>query len=411
MTQKCNKEYKILYVDDELKALKYFKKYFENDFEVFTAENVDDGWGIIEEHGGDIAILVTDQRMPIKQGVELLEQVRMAYPKIMRILTTAYSDLSSAIDAVNKGAIFQYVEKPWDLPKFKQILHRALDFYLIQQERDLLLQEKLHVLQRLIITDRIQSLAVLATGLPPHTKNATAALVNYLEFMPRALGRMHTDQAAPMTASFWNDLEGFSKCETDHLLIMIRKLIKLTSSSGPQGFEESRMDVMLETWVDSLEDFILTNKTKVILQKEADISGIKLDVDYFQNCFINLLKNLILFYDGNSINVNLKKDVVNTVPGVFITLKSDTFIWDDVHFSSFFSLLVDQENTDLSLALLSLFIIVFHHSGTVNLNRDSSAIEIFLPEDPTSVDIPPVDDAACFEKLYQKFEKWDAELL
>lgn len=411
MTQHSNGKHIILYVDDEVQALKYFKKYFEKDFEVLTAENVDDGWKIIEDHGGDIAILVTDQRMPIKQGVELLEQVRMAYPKIMRILTTAYSDLSSAIDAVNKGAIFQYVVKPWDLPEFKQILIRALDFYLLQKERDCLLKEKLNVLQRLIITDRIQSLAVLATGLPPHTKNATVALVKYLEFMPDTLGGMHPDKTTPMTTAFWNDLDGFSKRETDHMLSMVKKLIKLTSSSGPQSFSESKIDSMLKTWVDSLKEFSSANKTKVLVEKASNLPAIKIDVDFFKNCFINLLKNLILFYRDNFISVNVNQYSSGTIPGVMIKVNSKTLNWDKWHFENFFSLLVENKNTDLSLSLLSLFIIVFHHSGTVNLNRDSSTIEIFLPEDPSSVEIPPVDEADCFEKLYQRFEKWDAQLL
>ena len=144
MKEEKSRKNKILYVDDEVKSLKYFKKYFENDFEVLTAENVDDGWAIIEASRGEIAILITDQRMPVKQGVELLEMTRMAYPKIIRILTTAYSDLNSAIDAVNKGAIFQYVVKPWDLPELKQVLTRAMDFYSLQKERDMLLQEKLN---------------------------------------------------------------------------------------------------------------------------------------------------------------------------------------------------------------------------------------------------------------------------
>src|SRR6266704_5535278 len=106
------KKYSILYVDDEEKSLKYFAKAFEDQFRILTASNAQDGLKLLEEHKDNIGLLMTDQRMPGEKGIWLLEKARQLRPRIVRILATAYSDMESAIAAVNTGAVYKYVSKP-----------------------------------------------------------------------------------------------------------------------------------------------------------------------------------------------------------------------------------------------------------------------------------------------------------
>src|SRR5580765_8230375 len=103
------KKYAVLYVDDEEKSLKYFARAFEDHFRIFTAANAQDGLKLLEMHKDDIGLLMTDQRMPGEKGVWLLEKARQLRPRIVRILATAYSDMESAIAAVNTGAVYKYV--------------------------------------------------------------------------------------------------------------------------------------------------------------------------------------------------------------------------------------------------------------------------------------------------------------
>src|SRR5512142_3224974 len=107
------KKFAILYVDDEEKSLKYFTRAFEDQFRIFTAPNAQDGFRVLEEHKDEIGVLMTDQRMPGEKGVWLLEKGRQLRPRIIRILVTAYADMDAAIAAVNTGAIYRYVHKPW----------------------------------------------------------------------------------------------------------------------------------------------------------------------------------------------------------------------------------------------------------------------------------------------------------
>src|SRR5712675_2022678 len=133
------KKFAILYVDDEEKSLKYFARAFEDQFRIFTAANAQDGLKILAAHKDEIGVLMTDQRMPGEKGVWLLEKARQLRPRIIRMLATAFADMEAAIAAVNTGAIYRYITKPWDPPQLENVLKRGLEFFLVQRERDSLL--------------------------------------------------------------------------------------------------------------------------------------------------------------------------------------------------------------------------------------------------------------------------------
>ena len=115
-TQYDLKRYAVLYVDDEEKALKYFEKTFGDEFRIFTANNAADGLKLIEQHGEDIGVLLSDQRMPGEKGVQLLERARQIRPRLVRMIITAFADYDVTVDAVNLGNIFRYISKPCTAP-------------------------------------------------------------------------------------------------------------------------------------------------------------------------------------------------------------------------------------------------------------------------------------------------------
>src|SRR5256714_2596168 len=175
------KKFAVLYVDDEEKSLKYFARAFADQFRVFTAPNAQEGLKILEERKDDIGLLMTDQRMPGEKGVWLLEKARQLRPRIIRILATAYSDMDAAIAAVNTGAIYKYVTKPWDPPELDNTLKRGLEFFMVQMERDQLLKEKMSVLHNMMIADRIVSLGLLVAGLSHHIRNSFVSVQPYVD--------------------------------------------------------------------------------------------------------------------------------------------------------------------------------------------------------------------------------------
>jgi len=120
---------KILYLDDEPENLFGFKASFRFDYQIFTAVNVPQAISYLNNHP-DIMMVFCDQRMPLKNGVEFFEEIRISHPLPIRILLTAYTDLESIIDAINRGNIFRYVRKPWNQADIISAIDEAYKFYM-----------------------------------------------------------------------------------------------------------------------------------------------------------------------------------------------------------------------------------------------------------------------------------------
>ena len=124
-------EIKVLYVDDELHNLTSFKAAFRRHFTVFTSLSVDEAIPILNNE--TIHVLITDQRMPGKVGTELLAFAVEKFPYQMRVLLTGFSDIDALKDAVNRGQIYKYLQKPWNDEEIISTISRA---YQIQELRE-----------------------------------------------------------------------------------------------------------------------------------------------------------------------------------------------------------------------------------------------------------------------------------
>ena len=123
----------VLYVDDEVDNLNAFKAVFRRDFNVFIVETAEEGVEILRNN--EIEVILTDQRMPKVTGIEFLAPILDEFPEAMRILVTGYSDISTVIDAINKGHVYRYVSKPWDNNDFKIIIEQAAEVYQLRKEK------------------------------------------------------------------------------------------------------------------------------------------------------------------------------------------------------------------------------------------------------------------------------------
>ena len=129
----------ILVVDDEEENLLAFELNFRNQFTVLTASSGARGLEILAER--EVALVITDQRMPEMSGVEFLDRAGQVRPEVMRMVLTGYSDINALIDAVNMGRIYHYVTKPWDPDELSIAIRRALDVYRLSTENKRLLAE------------------------------------------------------------------------------------------------------------------------------------------------------------------------------------------------------------------------------------------------------------------------------
>jgi response regulator RpfG family c-di-GMP phosphodiesterase len=131
----------VLYVDDEENNLLAFKAAFRRNFTVFTAISADEGQKILGEN--EIHVLITDQRMPGTLGTELLAQAVKDYPDHIRILLTGFSDIEAIKDAINRGQIYHYLQKPWNNDELKETIENAYKIYHLKKKQQELSQQLL----------------------------------------------------------------------------------------------------------------------------------------------------------------------------------------------------------------------------------------------------------------------------
>jgi C4-dicarboxylate-specific signal transduction histidine kinase len=147
---------RVLYVDDDAPNLVVFEAACGSEFDVLTAESGTAALEIMRRQ--EVAILLTDQRMPGTSGVELAATVRDEFPDTIRLLITAYADLDSAIDAINWGQVHKYLRKPWDIRELKQALYESCELYRMNREIS-------DLRRRLLETERVYAIGVVAASI------------------------------------------------------------------------------------------------------------------------------------------------------------------------------------------------------------------------------------------------------
>ena len=129
-------EASILIVDDQPEILNTLRRLFRKKYRVFTAPGAEEALTILKENG--VAVILSDQRMPGKDGVSFLEESIKLQPEAVRILITGYADINASIDAVNRAGIYQYISKPFEPEELIMTVDNAVERYLmVQQNKEL----------------------------------------------------------------------------------------------------------------------------------------------------------------------------------------------------------------------------------------------------------------------------------
>lgn len=401
-------DYAVLFVDDEQQALKYFERAFAKDFPIRTAASAADARRILEEEGDRIGVLVADQRMPGETGVELLSDVRQQRPGIVRILTTAYSDLDNAIEAVNSGAVFRYVAKPWDLRDLRGVLLRAMEFFMVQKERDILLREKLHVLQRMIVLDRVRSFTVLAASLAGRMRNSMVALKAFLDRAPLP---GPGDGAGGDVG--WVDLWTLAQEESQRLIDNIEELFG-GNLSQERGLSEV-MDLAELLRREGRAEASTAGGTAIAAELAVpdDLPPVKGDPEMVRRLVGVLKRRTAEQSNGAAVRIAAEPvDSVNGAPGVRVRFIADAEGWSPQAVAALFAALQpDGAGTgEMGMDMLAAFFLAYHHGGDLRVHTsppDGPGFELLLPLDPEAPS-PPKLESDWLERVFTNLESWQA---
>lgn len=125
---------KLMVVDDEADNLDLLYRTFRREFDVFKAESGLKALEVLEQQG-EMAIIISDQRMPRMNGTEFLSRTVDRFPDTIRILLTGYTDVEDLVGAINAGKVFKYITKPWNPKGLRTVVMQAADTYRVVKQR------------------------------------------------------------------------------------------------------------------------------------------------------------------------------------------------------------------------------------------------------------------------------------
>jgi two-component system probable response regulator PhcQ len=400
------KRFAILYVDDEEKSLKYFARAFEEQFRILTATNAQDGLKLFEQHQDEIGLLMTDQRMPGEKGTWLLERARQIRPRIVRILATAFSDMDAAIAAVNTGAIYKYVTKPWDPPLLETTLKRGLEFFIVQRERDQLLKEKMSVLHNIMITDRVISLGLLAAGLSHHVRNSLVAVKTFLDLAPARLKEENIDINNLQNPDFWKGYYQSVQGQIEKINHMLKDLWSVSEQSVTEFEDKVCLGEVVRDVVASQKNGLAAKKLRVENRIPDDLPTLTVNRAKFQRMFELLLKDeIVCLPSGSVITLSASRknnDLPPDNPGIEVTIQDNGPGLPQEALRTVFDPFALRTDSPLEygINLMAVYFIVHHHGGRIeaqSVEGQGTTFRILLPLN--------CDQETLFEESQPFFEK------
>jgi two-component system probable response regulator PhcQ len=405
------KKFAILYVDDEEKSLKNFARAFGGEFRVLTASNAQDGLTLLEKYADETGLLMTDQRMPGEKGVWLLERARRLRPNILRVLATAYADMDAAIAAVNSGAIYKYVTKPWDPPQLELTLRQGLEFFMVQTERDQLLHDKMSVLRNMMIADRIVSLGLLAAGLSHQIRNSLVAVKTFLDLAPKKMAEERASTNGLRNPDFWKDYHQNVQSQIEKINSLLKDLWTASDNSSVLFADKVSLHQIVDEALAAFHGQLAARRIEIENRIPRSLPPLEVDRDKFRRLFeLLLMEELATLPAGRRVSfaaelegAGAKAEIVVQIADNGPGLPQDAL---RVVFDPF--VVRDSVPSEYGINLMACFFIVHHHGGKIDAKSQPGCGTTFtlrLPLHPERAETPP-DEADFLQKALLNEDLW-----
>ncbi len=154
-------KYRVLFVDDEENVLKAMLRIFrQENYTLLTANSGEKALEVLEKEPANV--IISDHQMPVMTGADLLRKIKELYPQTIRIMLTGHADVNAIMGAINEGAVYKFITKPWNDEDLRLTVSLALEQYdLIQENKALKKQrdvqkKKINNLSRFLVANRSQ---------------------------------------------------------------------------------------------------------------------------------------------------------------------------------------------------------------------------------------------------------------
>ena len=191
----------ILLVDDEVNNLQLLRRTLRHDYNIMTASNGKEALEIVEHHGKEISLIVSDQKMPEMQGTEFLKQVSNEYPDIIKILLTGHLDVDAIVDSINDCHLYQYIVKPFDPEVLKMTIDGGIQKYNLLNNKTIILKDL-----RELFYKTIKLIAAALDAKDPYTHGHSMRVTMYSMILAKKLNLDDTMLEEIETAGLLHDI-------------------------------------------------------------------------------------------------------------------------------------------------------------------------------------------------------------
>ena len=191
----------ILLVDDEVNNLQLLRRTLRHDYNIMTASNGKEALEIVEHHGKEISLIVSDQKMPEMQGTEFLKQVSDEYPDIIKILLTGHLDVDAIVDSINDCHLYQYIVKPFDPEVLKMTIDGGIQKYNLLNNKTVILKDL-----RELFYKTIKLIAAALDAKDPYTHGHSMRVTMYSMILAKKLNLDDTMLEEIETAGLLHDI-------------------------------------------------------------------------------------------------------------------------------------------------------------------------------------------------------------
>lgn len=378
------KDYPVLFVDDEEMALISLSELYDREFTIHTAKSGKEAIEVLRAHP-EIAVIISDQRMPQMSGVEFLAQAKKMAPEAVRMLLTAYTEMEMVIKAINEGNIYRYISKPCNVSDLRFAILQGIEHYHLIKERDRLYAEKIETLKRIARTNRLTAIGTLAAGMAHEINNPMVAIYTFLQMLPQKLKEPQLDK------EYLEKFYSISIREAERIQTLIRKLLDF-SKGGDQdalSLKEADINLILQEVVVLLKLEARKKETEIDLHSASDLPLAKIDSEKIRQVFLNLIINAIHATDAGRITLTSSFHRDDQGQGTIQISVGDTGIGISEEnleklFNPFFT---TKETQGTGLGLMICHHIIDQHRGMIDVQSKlgkGTTMTVQIPIDPTT---------------------------
>ena len=182
LAEQSVKKHTILAVDDEENNLALINRTLRQNYNLLLASSAEEALTIVEKHGDEISLIVSDQKMPIMEGTEFFKKISEKYPNIIKILLTGHSNLDILVESINECHLFQYILKPFEPEQFCVIIESGIKKYELGSSKTQILQDLSELFYK-----TIKSIAFALDAKDPYTHGHSMRVTLYSLALAKAL--------------------------------------------------------------------------------------------------------------------------------------------------------------------------------------------------------------------------------